>query len=59
MSKLGNLRAKQRAKQFISEYLSQRPCVDCGESDTEVLTFDHVRGKKREDLAQELSDKYS
>jgi hypothetical protein len=51
MSKLGNQMAKQRAKQFISEYLSQRSCMDCGESDVEVLTFDHVRGEKKDNIA--------
>ena len=42
--------AKKRAKQFIYEYLSQRSCVDCGEKDIEVLTFDHARGEKRDDV---------
>jgi len=51
MSKLGNQMAKQRAKQFVSEYLSQRLCADCGENDVEVLTFDHIRGEKKDNVA--------
>ena len=51
MSKLGNQMARQRAKQFVSEYLSQRFCVDCGENDVDVLTFDHVRGEKKDNVA--------
>jgi hypothetical protein len=38
-------RAEDRA--FLIDHLRTHPCVDCGESDIEVLEFDHVRGEKR------------
>jgi hypothetical protein len=43
--------AKQRAREFIAEYLATRSCVDCGENDSSVLTFDHVRGEKKYNIA--------
>jgi hypothetical protein len=49
----GNYR--QRARDFIASYLSAHPCVDCGETDPTVLTFDHVRGEKSNDIANMVS----
>lgn len=37
---------RDRNKVLVLRYLKENPCVDCGEKDTRVLDFDHVRGKK-------------
>jgi hypothetical protein len=46
----------QEQRQRILEYLATHPCVDCGEADVVFLEFDHVRGKKRGDIAHMLGD---
>lgn len=35
-----------RNKEFITDYLSNHPYVDCGNSDIRVLEFDHIKGTK-------------
>jgi hypothetical protein len=55
-------RARQRkqkstvkVRQYIVDYLSTHPCIDCGETDIIVLEFDHVRGKKKADVASMIA----
>ena len=43
--------ACERNVKFVREHLSRHPCVDCGEVDWVTLDFDHVRGKKDNNIA--------
>ena len=38
--------SRKKRRQFVYNDLSSKSCVDCGECDQVVLTYDHVRGTK-------------
>lgn len=40
----------RKVRKWILAYFAGHPCVDCGETDPVVLDFDHVRGKKEENV---------
>ena len=45
---INRLRIENRNK--AKKYLKSHPCVDCGEDNWIVLDFDHVRGKKKNNV---------
>ena len=44
---------------FLLVYFKAHPCVDCGETDPLVLTFDHVRGLKTRNVADLIGQRCS
>jgi hypothetical protein len=48
-------RAVETAREYVYEYLSTHPCVDCGNNNVLVLTFDHVRGMKKGAVSEMVS----
>ena len=47
---------KEEAHRWLIQYLSDNPCVDCGEEDIRCLEFDHVRGKKSRNISNLLQN---
>ena len=54
-----NTRVNAENKQLLYTYLSEHPCVDCGETDVRVLEFDHIRGTKSTNIARLLNNAVS
>jgi len=58
-AKKNKMLAIKASKDYVWNYLSTHPCVDCGEDNPIVLEFDHVRGTKRKTLSQLAGEGYS
>ena len=50
--------ARDAARQYVLDYLSTHPCSECGESDPQVLEFDHLSGKTK-DISVMVAQGYS
>ena len=37
--------ASAQGRKFVQDFLNANPCIDCGETDTRKLSFDHTRDK--------------
>lgn len=46
---------RRRNRAVVRAYLATHPCADCGESDPDVLEFDHARHRKSADVSRLVS----
>jgi hypothetical protein len=51
-----NARVNTENKRRLYVYLSEHPCVDCGQTDIRCLEFDHVHGDKTSNIAILIND---
>jgi len=49
--KINKQNAIRRTREFVAAYFATHPCVDCGRTDPMILTFDHILGEKRDNIA--------
>jgi hypothetical protein len=53
------LRKREEARAFVDAYKRSHPCADCGVTDPDSLTFDHVRGVKKTTIANTVNLGYT
>jgi len=58
-AKENNKIASERNKEYIKQYLSTHPCVDCGNNNPIVLEFDHIYGTKKHNISDLTRSAYS
>lgn len=50
---------RNKARQFVYDFLKEHPCVDCSESNICCLDFDHVKGVKFNNIQKMVRDCFS
>lgn len=50
---------REEARLYVFTYLTQHPCINCGERDPLVLTFHHVHGTKKGNVSQMVNQGFS
>lgn len=58
INKTARAKSRDEGRRLIFEFLSNKVCADCGEKDISVLTFDHVRGKKKMNISDMVAQGY-
>ena len=49
--KIIRTKSSVRNKNFVLDYLSKHPCVDCGNTNVIVLDFDHINNDKEHNVS--------
>jgi hypothetical protein len=55
-NKASRIKGREKAQEHLYNVLSGSKCADCGTTDAKVLTFDHVKGKKKHNVSNMVSN---
>jgi hypothetical protein len=56
INRVSMLNAREENREYVFQYLVKHPCKDCGESNPQVLTFDHVKGVKNGNISDMVNN---
>jgi len=56
---INNKITSQRNSKYVNDYLLSHPCVDCGNNNTIVLEFDHIKDDKKFNISDIRKRAYS
>ena len=57
-AKITSKTARDRMRVYINTHLQANPCIDCGESNTIVLEFDHINDDKEFNISDAVRSGY-
>ncbi len=57
--KISRKKGVARNRKYVDNYLLNKSCIDCGNSDKRVLEFDHVRGIKVGPISQAIRNAWN
>jgi len=57
-NRISNRRMANSNRDKYLEYINDKSCIDCGETDFRVLDFDHVNGDKKYNVSKMIGGSY-
>jgi hypothetical protein len=59
INRVAKLNCREENREYVYTYLCEHPCQDRGASDPRMLTFDHVRGTKKDHISDIVNNGWS
>src|ERR1051325_3676559 len=59
INRVAKLNSREENREYVYDYLCKHPCADCGNTNPQLLTFDHIRGVKRLNISDMVNKAWS